>query len=102
MFGSIEWPRIRHAVARHFGEAGPWTEWAHGAPSVVQLPDGTEMAVNRGAEQGDPLGSTNASLALGEGMDAARKSFADATAESRGDALVGAVDEWYIDDGQAF
>eukprot|EP00973_Karenia_brevis_P067757 9426531-Karenia_brevis.AAC.1 len=35
-------------------------------------------------------------------MDAARGDFASATSHARPSGLVGAVDEWYIDDGQAF
>ena len=102
MFGSIEWPRIRAAVSAHFAEAARWTEWAHREAAVVQLPDGTEVSVDRGAEQGDPFGSTQASLALGDAMDCARVAYTNATAADRGQGLAGAVDEWFIDDGQAF
>eukprot|EP00973_Karenia_brevis_P064223 8924884-Karenia_brevis.AAC.1 len=102
MFGSIEWPCIREAVAAHFKQAKLWTEWAQREPSIVQLPDGSEVVVDRGAEQGDPFGSTNASLALGEGIAAARKAYTEATVHRRSTSLPQAVDEWYIDDGQAF
>ena len=102
MFGSIEWPKIRAAIAAHLPEAAAWTDWAHRESAVVQLPDGTEYRVNRGAEQGDPFGSAGASLTLGDAMDVARPAFEEATAAERVSGQTGAVDEWFIDDGQAF
>ena len=102
MFGSIEWSRIRAAVNAHLPEAAAWTQWAHHEPAIVQLPDGHIHKVDRGAEQGDTFGSTQASLALGDSMDEARNSFTVSTEDRRGDTGIGAVDEWFIDDGQAF
>ena len=93
MFGSIEWPKIRAAIAAHLPEAAAWTDWAHRESAVVQLPDGTEYRVNRGAEQGDPFGSAEASLTLGDAMDVARPVFAEATSVQRASGGVGAVDE---------
>ena len=54
MFGSIEWPQIRAAISSHFSDARLWTEWAHREPSVVVLPHGAEIVVDRGAEQVPP------------------------------------------------
>eukprot|EP00973_Karenia_brevis_P084403 11713623-Karenia_brevis.AAC.1 len=103
MYGSIEWPCIRAAIHQHFACAEEWTVWAHGEASVVQLPGGEALSVDRGAEQGDPFAPLQASLALGEQVLAAREALRQDTVEDtfqhRG---VGAVDEWFIDDGQAF
>ena len=102
LFGSVEWTLIRASIAAHFEEAAAWTEWVHREATVVQLPHGAEAAVDRGAEQGDTFGSTQASLALGDHMDIARKAYADATEAMRNGGPLGAVDEWFIDDDQAF
>ena len=58
MFGNAEWPCIRAALRTHFPEAAAWTEWQHQADSVTTLPTGATFATNRGAEQGDVLGTT--------------------------------------------
>ena len=59
------------------------------------LPSGTEFCNDRGAEQGDVLGSIQSALTLGE---ARSHHFASSSDRERS----GACDEWYIDDGQAF
>ena len=46
--------------------------------------------------------SAQASLTLGDSMDGARQAFAETTAVLRDGGPLGAVDEWFIDDGQAF
>ena len=104
MFCSIEWPEIRASVQRHFEEARPWIEWSHQEPEVVELPSGAEYEVNRGAGQGDVYGPTNSSLALGERVLEHRQRFAIAQQGQQGQVALGAgaVDEWFIDDGQAF
>ena len=90
MFGNVEWPAIREAIQAHFSEASPWTCWQQEQPSVTTLPSGTEVATNRGAEQGDVFGSVQSAFALGK---ARAEHFA---------LTPGACDEWYIDDGQVF
>ena len=57
MFGNAEWPRIREALRTHFPEDAAWTEWQHQVDSVTALPTGATFATNRGAEQGDVLGT---------------------------------------------
>eukprot|EP00973_Karenia_brevis_P032559 4491593-Karenia_brevis.AAC.1 len=93
MFGSIEWSQIRAAIAAHFPEASPCISWMHRQPAVVQLPDGSELTVDRGAEQGDPFGSTLASLALGDGLDVARSAFLSSCAAARDGHETGHVDQ---------
>jgi len=100
MFGSIEWPEIRAAVHRHFPEAAPWVTWCHAEPEVVQLPCGTEHPVTRGAGQGDVYGSALSSLALGDRLTEHRARMQHAHGASS--AGLGSVDQWYVDDGQAF
>jgi hypothetical protein len=102
MFGSVEWPCIREAMNGHFQAAAAWTEWAHQQPAVIQLPSGEEVAQDRGAEQGDPFGSAQASLALGDKVKVARTQFSAAQAGQQHGHGTGACDEWFIDDGQTF
>ena len=65
MFGNAEWPSIRSAIQSHFEEALPWTKWHHEQPSTTVLPCKTDFDTDRGAEQGDVLGSIQSSLTLG-------------------------------------
>lgn len=102
MFCSIEWPEIRAAVSKHFAEARPWIEWSHQEPEVVELPCGATHEVNRGAGQGDVFGSANSALALGERVLEHRERFPGMCSTSAPLSGPGAVDEWFIDDGQAF
>jgi len=64
--------------------------------STTVLPSGMEFSNDRGAEQGDVLGSIQSALALGEARE---HHFASSNDSS---VYAGACDEWYIDDGQAF
>ena len=95
MFGNAEWPAITSAVNTHFKEALAWTSWHHLQPSTTVLPSGAEFSTDRGAEQGDVLGSIQSALTLG----VARQHFASTNGSA---VYAGACDEWYIDDGQAF
>ena len=54
------------------------------------------LVTSFGAEQGDVLGSIQSALTLGE----ARKQHFASSNDT--DVYLGACDEWYIDDGQAF
>ncbi len=89
-FNTVEWAAIRESVHRHFEEAIHVVEWEQRSPGTTVLPDGAAFRFNRGAEQGEPLGSVKAVLPLGE----ARGKVAARGAEFRG-----ACDEWFIDDG---
>ncbi len=95
MFGNAEWPQIRAALQDDLDEILAWTEWHHEEPAVTVLPSGMEFRSDCGAEQGDPFGSVQAGRCLG----AARPRWAS---QDNGAAVVGACDEWFIDDGQAF
>lgn len=61
-------------------------------PRAVLLPDGREYEYIRGAEQGGPFWSTEASLSLSDARG-------HAVLQDHIVALGGACDEWYIDDG---
>lgn len=89
-FNSVEWPAIRESMRRHLEQATPVVEWEQRERGVTILPDGSEFLFDRGAEQGEPLGSVKASLPLGD---------ARARVASSGVAAH-VVDEWFIDDGQ--
>ena len=96
MLGNAEWAPIRAAINAHFKEALAWTSWHHMHASTTGLPSGMEFSNDRGAEQGDVLGSIQSALALGEARD---QHFASSNDSS---VYAGACDEWYTDDGQAF
>ena len=104
MFGSLEWPRIRESIQRHFEEAAAWTNWQHKQTAEVQLPGGGVVKVNRGAEQGDPQGPVQSTLTLGDAVLDARRKIQDNLRPASGETAsrIGASDEWFIDDGQAF
>ena len=38
MFGSVEWPQIRSAIAEYFPEADPWVKWEHLEAEEIELP----------------------------------------------------------------
>ena len=86
MFGNAEWPAIRAALRTHFPEASAWTEWQHQADSVTTLPSGRVFPTDRGAEQGDFLGTIQSALVLGEARE-----FAHA-----------GLPLHFVDDGQCF
>ena len=67
-FPSLEWDAIRQAVAARLPEVLDWTDWCHESPSRVVLPSGSEVFVDRGAEQGDPLGPIYCALVIAEVM----------------------------------
>eukprot|EP00973_Karenia_brevis_P050186 6963523-Karenia_brevis.AAC.1 len=75
MFGSLEWPSIRKEVEKHFPETLQWTTWAHQQPAETLLPGGDVAATDRGAEQGDPFGTAQSVLTLGEARDKAYSNF---------------------------
>ena len=91
-FPSLEWPAIRAAVKKWMPELGPWTQWIHGAAGRVQLPCGTWIVADRGAEQGDPLGPLYCALTLLDCAAAAR--------EACSAAGHWCWDAWFMDDGQ--
>ena len=63
------------------------------SPPSPQEPPST----NRGAEQGDVLGTIQSALVLGQARDAHRWEFLSNTTEDKG-----VCDEWFVDDGQVF
>ena len=69
MFGNAEWPHIRAALRTHFPEASSWTEWQHQSNSVTTLPSSCEFSTDRGAEQGDVLGTIQSVLVLGDARE---------------------------------
>ena len=101
MFCNIEWPEIRAAISKHFVEAAEWYEWDHQANEDVVLPCGDLHSINRGAGQGDVFGSSSSSLALGERIQEHRQRHQEAVRQQINSETSLAVDEWYVDDGQA-
>ena len=91
-FPSLEWEATRTAVDKHFPSLSNWTRWCHQAASRVLLPDGTWHHVDRGAEQGDPLGPVYCGAVLLDVAAAARQAVISAG---------GWVwDAFFMDDGQ--
>ena len=56
-FPSLEWPSIRAGVEEFMPGISGWTRWCHSSKVFVELPCGTRVWKDRGAEQGDPLGA---------------------------------------------
>ena len=92
-FNSVEWPRKRESISRHFPEASAVVHWEQRAPGVSVLPDGAEFQFDRGAEQGETFGPVKSVLPLGDARGAAAEAFAATSATA-------VCDEWFVDDGQ--
>ena len=90
-FPSFEWAAVRQAVDRWMPLLSPWTHWCHRSAGRVCLPCGTWTSVDRGAEQGDPLGPLYCALTLLDCAAAAR-----AACKRAG---FWCWDAWYMDDG---
>ena len=97
MFGNAEWPHIRAALRTHFPEASSWTEWQHQSDSVTTLPSGRAFSTDRGAEQGDVLGTIQSAPVLGDARETHLQDFLSTPFEQKG-----VCDEWFVDDGQCF
>ena len=95
MFGNA--PHIRAALRTHFPEASSWTEWQHQSNSVTTLPSGREFSTDRGAEQGDVLGTIQSALVLGDARESHLQDFLSSPFEQEG-----VCDVWFVDDGQCF
>ena len=91
-FPSLEWPAIRAAVGAQAGDISPWTEWCHQEAARISLPAGVWTTCDRGAEQGDPLGSLYCALVLSDCAAAAA-----AAVRAAGHWV---ADFWFADDGQ--
>lgn len=74
-------------------EAARWTEWAHQQPAIVKLPCGREVAQDCGAEHGDPFGSAQASMAMGDKAQIARTQVEEADLGRREGEGSGTSDE---------
>jgi hypothetical protein len=98
MFGTCEWPAIRAAINDEFSDIRAWTEWHHTNHAITVLPCGDEILNDRGAEQGDGLGSFQACAVLASHRPKWTRSSGDADSST----VPVACDEWYIDDGQVF
>ena len=97
MFGNAEWPYIRAALRTHFPEASAWTECQHQCDSVITLPSGRAFSTDRGAEQGDVVGTIQSALVLGDARETHLQDFFSTPFEQQG-----FCDEWFVDDGQFF
>ena len=96
-YPTLEWDSIREAVARDVPSLLPWVTWCHAAPVPVYLPSGEVRMLDRGAEQGDPLGNVFCALVLAGVARRARETVVAASPRGEGP---GYLDAWYADDGQ--
>ena len=55
---------IRGAIAEYFPSLSSWVRWFHSQAAPVHLPSGDRIEVNRGVEQGDPLGGIQAAAVI--------------------------------------
>jgi hypothetical protein len=94
-YPSLEWDSIRSSVDSLLPEVSPWTHWCHTAASQIELPSGDLLEVDRGAEQGDPLGPIYCALVLLQVAERARATLLG----NQGDPIH-LFDAWYLDDGQ--
>ena len=90
-FPRFYWPAIRRSVAKHLPGLSPWTAWCQAEAAVVVLPCGEEICVDRGAEQGDPLGPAYCGFVLADVVEAA--------VASMGGHAKSLLDVWYMDGG---
>ena len=93
-FLSFEWDSIRKAVAKRAPKLLAWIEWCHMESARVHLPSGASMRVDRGAKQGDPLGSVYCALIIADVVEIVRERLS-----ANG---INIFDLWYMDDGQIF
>ena len=98
MYGTIEWPKIREAGRQHFQKAEACVNWTHQETETIELQSGGTAVSDRDAGQGDVFGGTKAALVVGGATENHRERMR-VVADG---GLLGAVDEWYIDDGQCF
>lgn len=91
-FPSIEWHAIRQGLCQDFPDLMAWTSWCHLTASQIELPSGEILQVDRGAEQGDPLGPLYCAVVLADVMQRVRQRC-DETG-------INFADFWYMDDGQ--
>ena len=105
-FPSFEWDSIRRSMAKHFPEILPWTSWCHSEPGLVYLPSGGTVRIDRGAEQGDPLGSLYCAVVMADVAEATRHAMSESeqSCESQEEQTLQSRfrDFWYIDDGQVY
>ena len=88
---TVEWPAIRASLRSHFPEASKAVEWEQREPGIMVLSGGSEHSFNRGAEQGEPMGSLKAALPLGD---------VRSRVQPQAERPHRVCDKLYIDDGQ--
>ncbi len=99
-YGSLLWADVDECVESDLPEALAWTRWCHRCPVRVRLPSGDPHWVDRGVEQGDPLGPVYAAAVLRRVAARARLMAARAAAAferrhpSTDDVLAGVGGMW--------
>ena len=63
-YPSLEHDSIDEAMHRLVPGVAPWCSWSHAEASTVRTPAGRALWSDRGAEQGDPMGSLQCGVAL--------------------------------------
>jgi len=97
-FPSLEWDDIRAATEEYMPRLVAWTGWCHQEAANVHLPGGGKQTSDRGAEQGDPLGSVQCVLVIALVMARTRERLSS----ELGEAAANFGDAWFMDDGQVF
>ena len=77
-FLRFERDSIQEATERDVPGLTSWLRWAFARPVRVVLPSGEWMEVDRGAEQGDPLGGMECAVVLAYVAAAARREVENA------------------------
>ena len=72
---TLEWDTMREDVQKITPELVPWLSWQQSAAGQIVLPGGDERNVDRGAEQGEPLGSTATAACIGAASHNVHASF---------------------------
>ena len=94
-FPSLEWDAIRDAVHQFLPKFDKWVAWCHQKGSLM-FPNGKTTEVDRGAEEGDPLGPLFCGLVLA----GVRRRVSERMRNEAPDVQY--HDVWYMDDGQVF
>ena len=88
----------REAVGEYLPALLPLVQRCHKSGGIVHLPCSGSIDVDRGAEQGDPLGSIFCALVLGLAIKRVRETLIVETPS--GELKLAFFDVWYMDDGQ--
>ena len=106
-FCTLEWENMRADLEQHLPSILPWVAWQQQETAAVVLPCGEEVRVDRGAEQGEPLGSAETAVMIGcASLEAHQEMAGDGPHRNLEtqhlDQASGVVEQRCIDDCQIF